>query len=392
MRATLLALAVLLAGCVDVDRYTPLSQLRFLPLALLVPVPFTENDRSTETLDAFALADIDGDGAEDLIYSTIDKSLVVQRAGARPGTFFRAAERSTDVAEVRGYASHDLLAFELDRGGSVGIAAPGLEAWRWDSGASRPVRLAAFPMGINDDAHGVIADTDGDGQPEVWYGSVNGMLQIDRWDGAHFLPLATAEGGAGADSTIFQAVDVDGDGRQDVLAYSAAIGAADPKVFWGGTTPWATGTAVDCGTKRSASMLVADLDGDGHADLIANDNASQLQWCRGLGGRAFAPATPLAEVTGRSLLGAADFDRDRRPDMFVQDSPNDQSFTTLHTLHNAEGQRMEDLPGDVTLPLVTKFAYPRQPRVVAIDLDHDGLVDLAIWNGDGLSWLKNASR
>jgi hypothetical protein len=63
-------------------------------------------------------------------------------------------------------------------------------------------------------------------------------------------------------------------------------------------------------------LTTADVDGDGHADLVASARSSGELWIfKGDGKGGFAPRPPIRAEQDVIALGSADFDRDGRVDL-----------------------------------------------------------------------------
>lgn len=194
-----------------------------------------------DSVYALALADLDGDGDDDLV------------SGARRD------------------AVHELMAWVND-------GTPFDNRWT-------RVPIGAAPGDVYDLA---VADFDVDGDEELATGgSWHGDPQVLLWshDG---VPL----GGAWQRSSVatlqqsvlsLLATDVDDDGRIDLLMGSASL-VQTPEITWwhSGDSPDATGwTSSPIGeTGQDTRLVTGDLDGDGDADLVSYGNGLLVIWER----------------------------------------------------------------------------------------------------------------
>ncbi len=170
-----------------------------------------------------------------------------------------------------------------------------------------------------------------------------------------------------------------------------------------------------------SGVAIADLDGDGHADVAAAGE-SQFALFRGNGDGTLQPPVMLAlgtHVDGPAGIAVADFDRDGLLDVAIPDwtgavhvlfaSPSDWSTVTLPVGANPTFVAAADLDGDGLNDLVEAnagddtvgvlrnlggrgFASPitygvgsNPTGLVLVDLDADHRVDLVVVNGNGAS-------
>jgi hypothetical protein len=187
-------------------------------------------------------------------------------------------------------------AADMDGDGRVDILSASSKdnkvAW-YKNGGGSPITWT--PYNISTSANGAYyvhaADIDGDGRIDVlsaseldnkiaWY--KNGGGSPPTWT-----PYTISSSASGARSVI--AVDVDSDGRLDVV--SASLN--DDKVAWykngGGNPPTWTPYTISTAADGAVSVFAADLDGDGRTDVLSTsiyDN--KVAWYKNGGG---APPT-----------------------------------------------------------------------------------------------------
>ncbi len=126
-----------------------------------------------------------------------------------------------------------------------------------------------------------------------------------------------------------------------------------------------------------SSVAIADLNADGHADLVtANAGSSSVSVLLGYGGGGFGSQTTFATGDGPRSVVIADMNGDGRPDLATA---NYSSNTVSVLLGN----------GDGTFGPRRDFATGTHPgAMAAADLDGDGQLDLVVANeGSNTVWV-----
>ncbi len=173
--------------------------------------------------------------------------------------------------------------------------------------------------------------------------------------------------------------DFDGDGKADLArirqdAKTATLEVRRAEGGWKVSSEYAAGDLDE--------LLAADLDNDGHLDLIASSATRGMVWL-GSGDGTF---TEAPEALGLSAAGASaavviDFDIEGDIDLAVTggtSGPGDLYRNSLEGPLERVGTR--------SLP---RLPIDRGRAIVASDLDRDGDLDLLIGHARGLTWVDN---
>jgi Ca2+-binding RTX toxin-like protein len=177
-------------------------------------------------------------------------------------------------------------------------------------------------------------DADGDGDKDLFLGAArqNGVSVLLINDGAgHFSetaarPPVPAAFIAGSDAVDAQAIDLNGDGREDLLvAYS--IGSAAPQRYVQALINQGNGVLVDetalrlpaaiQGEDWAKRMLVVDVNGDGYRDILLTNNSTAPLYLND--GRGYFIHMPAGMIPGNQYdqLSAGDINGDGRLDLFA---------------------------------------------------------------------------
>jgi hypothetical protein len=209
-----------------------------------------------------------------------------------------------------------------------------------------------------------VGDFDLDGRPDLV-----ATNRLDPWlrifDNDSGWTWCGAQGAIVADALAVG--DMDGDGRPDVVVADSFSNVA--RVFLTDANGCPTAPLAFATGTKPIDVALADLDGDGALDVVTcNETVSTLSLLRGDGTGALLPATSVAVGSVPTALVAADLDQDGDADVAVS-----SSATRKVRLFFGDGAGGLAGGASTTFPAFTKPA-----RVVADDLDADGLADLVV--------------
>lgn len=245
---------------------------------------------------------------------------------------------------------------------------------------------------LNGPEQTVIADLDGDGKPDLIVADTyNNSISIFRnistngtLAASSFAPRVDLAATSGTYSPFVVAVaDVDGDGKLDIIA--TEYGDNLVSVYRNNCTPGnissnSFATRVDFATGAGCQgVAVMDLDGDGRPDIVtanASDGTVSILRNTSVAGslttNSFAPKVDIATGAGCQRVAVGDLNSDGKPDIVAAN--NDGTISIL--------QNIISFPGSITTNSFAQKISLAVPSgavsVVIVDLDGDNQRDLAV--------------
>ncbi|MGB0384795.1 MAG: FG-GAP-like repeat-containing protein [Ardenticatenaceae bacterium] len=309
-----------------------------------------------------AVADLDGDGQQEVVVGSSSGSLYGWRADGSPlfkpvqiGSALRASPAIGDIDGdgqpeiVIGAEDNQLYAFNIDgslvkgfpvrtdnkiKGSSalanldnddaleIVLLSGDAKVYAWQGNGDL---LPGWPQTTNGvvekfgnlilAATPAIGDIDGDGEPEIVVGATDKKVYAWNVDGTPVKGWPQTTGDWVYPSPAL--VDLDGDKQQDVI-----VGSGDGKVYaWNGSGTNLAGFPVQTGGALISSPAVADIDGDQQPEIVigAQDGKLYAFHADGEALNGF-PVSTKAEIQGSPALG--DVNGDGEPDIVVGSKDN----------------------------------------------------------------------
>lgn len=222
-----------------------------------------------------------------------------------------------------------------------------------------------------------VADVDGNGTADaVLLSPDEKAVGYMAWENGRLsFPKPIDVGGT---PMALDAADADGDGRADVVAAVKQEKATRVSIVFGGTAE-RVDIALE-GAGEVSGVRVADLDGDGHQDLVVLFPADPVRVLHGLGSRGFAeiPANVLSKETSVKDLTTAsasidDLDGDGRLELVFA------SKNTARAVRLREGGHLS------VLDQLNGRANANFLGAVAADLDGDGKPEAIAYDDESKS-------
>ena len=282
---------------------------------------YIDRDLPGDSYGQTSLVDVDRDGDLDFITGGRDAERHVfwfeRQTADRWARHILGSEHPSDVGGT---------AFDVDGDGWVDHVSGGV--WYRNTGKPReePFERIVFDAELAAVHDLVAADVDGDGRTDVVSMSDRNNLRWYRIPIDARQPWERHDIGPGVHAGVAVG-DIDGDGDSDVARSDLWFENADGK-----GTKWAE-HKVPFGNPKppfplATRCVVADIDRDGHRDLVMTENeirAGRIAWLRnadGKGGRWEVNVLPAGDAAARGAyhsLALADFDNDGDADVFTDE-------------------------------------------------------------------------
>jgi len=308
--------------------------------------------------------DLDGDEDLDIVLASHNGSSITWYENLGGGTFGpRQVIEGSGIRYITVYG--DDLDGDHDIDIVTGARSEGV-AWHENlGGGSFGPRRVVDPTG-NDARQVITADIDGDGRPDIVAGSQTGGATNEavNWyqnlGGGNFGP-ANSVASTGDRANVVRSADLDGDGDADLVA---GLFSPDYLVVWyenlgGGTFGSYNVIATTVG--QPVQAFVADLNGDGAADVLAALQLDKIAWYENLGNGSFGPERVINNSVDGAAVVAADLDGDGHPDVVSAEASED-TVAWYRSRRDSIGDACDNCPHD------------HNPAQVDIDTDNYGSV------------------
>jgi hypothetical protein len=336
--------------------------------------PFKVGDRPGD----IAIADVNGDGAPDLLSANAGDRALAVLLGDRRGNF-RPAAGSPFAA---GEALHLIVAADFNADKKIDVAVTGHDSnaatvllgdgrGGFTLAAGSP--FAAF-SGVKPHNHGLAAgDVNGDGKPDLTLGHQDaGAIAVLLGDGrGGFAPAQGSPFVVGRGFYPHALGDMNGDGRLDVVAPDI-MGSAIVVALGDGRGGFTAARGSPLPLKpRPYFVLLEDVNGDKRLDAIAtHDDLSEVDVLLGDGrGGLAAPRNFHAGQRGWTTA-AADLNADGHEDLLIAGTDGVKAF-----LGNGKGEFTASAEWSLKTPRATW-------KLAAADVNGDGRPDFAFLDVD----------
>ncbi|MGA9643097.1 MAG: FG-GAP-like repeat-containing protein [Terriglobales bacterium] len=349
---------------------------RPLDVPLFLPV-VTYDSAGTYPLSV-AVADVNGDGKPDLLVANSGSATVGVLLGNGDGTFQPAVTYGTGgsgaggvaVADVNGDGKPDIVVTSGPSSVSVLLGN--------GDGTFEPA--VAYNSGGNGAGALAVGDVNGDGKPDLVVANGSsysvGVL-LGNGDGT-FQPASSYDVTGNPVSVAI--ADVNGDHKPDVVEADDYYQDLAGVLLGNGDGTFQPVVEYLVGEWYENSIAVADLNGDGHPDLIVsawgqsiNNQTGQVVVLLGNGDGTFQPAVAYnSGEHGGTSAAVADVNGDGKPDLVTSNAGSGFGVVGV-LLGNGDGafQAAEDYPSGGN-------GYPES--VVLADVNGDGLPDVVLVN------------
>ena len=309
------------------------------------PVSYSAGAGASVT-DGVALFDLDHDGKADIIATNRSSSTasVLLSTNGYAATQYGVGSFPQGVAlgDVNGDGKTDIVTGNFFGGGSADVS---ILVGDGNGGFTTPASSIAGTGSTIDLA---LADFNGDGKLDIVTASLNSnsasvLLNTTASAGATptFGAPATYSLGAGANVSTFSslaAADLNGDGKADIVAASSGNNTVsvllNTTVGVGGAATFASAVTYSAGSGNPApsSVYLADMNGDGKADIVtADQGTNQISVLLNNGNGTFGTAaTYSVGATGPLAVALADLNGDGQTDIVTANKTSNNTSVFLN--------------------------------------------------------------
>ena len=307
------------------------------------------------------LADMNGDGVDDLVVGNESSSTVTVLAGNGDGTFTSLFETApiprgpNDVAtgDLNGDSRPDVAIVNWHSG----------QVWIYLSGSQDVLSPGILVDNQGDDFSVEVADMDSDGRMDLVVGHRNSSavsILPGNGDGTFKAPMGVD---TAANPALVAIGDLNSDGIMD-LAAGCSSGYVTVRLGSGGGS---FGIRTDLATGSPSAIAIQDVNRDGHPDLVVLAG-SVISVFAGMGDGSLQPRRDSATATGGRSLSFGDFNGDGHLDAAV--------VATQGIVVN-----LGDGTGWFRSGMISTPTRLNPMDCVSSDFDRDGKCDLALTDG-----------
>jgi len=370
---------------------TGFSDLPFLPAYnnsgyVVAGINFSQRFHLAASLDAYevAIGDLDGDGNADIV--TANEGIRVYH-NISTGFISLAAFLPDDFST---YYPRGLALADMDGDGKLDViyTNPALYTAGIMRNTSTPGTInlsGGYTFSLNNIPQRIaVGDIDGDGLPDVAviYNSTDTVSVYHNTStpgSLSFGPRINLV--APASPSGITIGDIDGDGKPEIVVTSTGTSLVSvfPNIsVTGAITTGSFATRMDLTVGTSPlRVAIADMDGDGKADLVVSNNGSNnlsvLQGTSTPGAISFAAPVTLTSGTAPVNLALGDINGDGKPDIVCTNNGSN----TVSAFRNTS------IPGTVSFAPKADFPTDRGPYAVALgDVNVDGMPDIVVTTTD----------
>ena len=329
------------------------------------PLSFAISDGNSNR--NIALGDFNGDGNLDVVTANYSSDTVHVFLGQGNGSF--AADVSYAAANMAGLRGNKMTLGDMNNDGHLDIVTAGWTGFNAinfgiGNGTFEAAVTVATPATGSRDVQ--VADLNGDGLLDIISSSyLTDTVGVNLGTGEGNFTAGLSYGvdeGIGYNQT--RVADVNGDGLQDVVV--TAYGGGDALVVYlgkGDGTLGARSTYSVGGTIQEFELL--DIDGDGKKDIVGADSRNDtLAVMRGNGDGTFVAATTYSGTGFNAYyLTTGDFNGDGATDVAISNYSGSEQFAVF--LGNGNGTFQE-----------AEFYFGGHGDIAAGDVNRDGVLDL----------------
>jgi len=279
-------------------------------------------ESTSETSASVSIGDIDGNGTPDLVLAKGRhwplNNLILRNDGkghfaAEPLSSAPDRTYSAALADLNGDGALDIV---------VSNDRPDKKLVYLNDGKGKFHVTGTFGAPEWSTRYVTVADLNADRRPDLIVANRSSNPAMPRPSfvclnsGAGAFP--TCEALATQSATIIVAADIDGDGKPDLFVPHRDGGQS--LMFWGDGSGHFAGAGTPVGAPKSQirAAAAADINGDGIVDLVVGDEQRGMFLYTGTGRRGFAAAAAIGTEPGAPYaIGVADLNRDGKPDIVV---------------------------------------------------------------------------